>query len=89
MADKPTQYSIELDNILIRLQNSGIDLGLSGSPGDNDPVYSLKDARTDLNQLIYTQVLELIDDFAPLYQYTFREELRNKAKAKYIGGSDE
>ena len=59
--------------------------------------YGLKALKPELNQLIYTQVLELIDTGAFIDPYKtrqeliddFRQQLRNKAKAKYIGGSDE
>ena len=104
---KPTQYSIE--KILSDVFLAGAELPPESDPSiDLDTFieqqeYHIKTAKKELNQLIYSQVLELIDG---LYEYdtvaveraTYqdenfvcisREQLIKAAKAKYIGGDSE
>ena len=97
----PPQYSIS--SILGDFESkivSDVSDALRGRPGartfgvDDKPKEIAEQA---INQLIYSQVLELIDtgtfiDHTKTRQElidAFRQQLRAKAKAKYIGRSDE
>ena len=83
---EPTQYSIEeiLTKLWCAVDIEDVDEGLID-------VGAIDDAEQAINQLIYTQVLELIpkDIYAPTDFGKGKNEaymeLRNKAKAKYIG----
>ena len=81
----PPQYSIS--EILTTLYKYGTVYG--GNESDRDPDGCIPEAAQAINQLIYTQVLELIDNVDPTGASITAKRIRDKAKAKYIGGSDD
>ena len=107
----PPQYSIELTLstlmlAVMRLRNTYKYDEVAPKPFNDEMDIAYHKAQKELNQLIYTQVLELIasDELKPTSHANkqmlemewrarqirnhYRAELRAKARAKYIGGSD-
>jgi len=91
----PPQYSISeiLEKGMIDCYKAGLDHGITTSEygvgiileqRELPVLLAVNEAEQAINQLIYTQVLELIDNVDPTGASITAKRIRDKAKAKYI-----